>query len=237
MAELQKDPITRSDFLGFGVMGAIVGAILTIPPVAFVLSPIIKADVQGESDVGTGWQEVASVADVPAEEPAHFRVEFPIQQVYGERAIQKKFPNSGKSTTKFTLSNAIWLSWKAPIKQQGRQGSSGDIIGKPERPSILDQKSEGFTESERKEIMSKLNVLSSSCAHLGCPVRWVPDQELYLCPCHGGLYDINGGWVGGPPPRGMYRYIEAEVREDGKLYVKHKFDIEPGLNKQEPYVV
>ena len=237
MAELQKDPITRSDFLGFGVMGAIVGAILTIPPVAFIMSPIIKTDVLGESDVGTGWQEVASVADVPAEEPAHFRVEFPIQQVYGERAIQKKFPNSGKSTTKFTLSNAIWLSWKAPIKQQGRQGSSGDIIGKPERPSILDQKSEGFTESERKEIMSKLNVLSSSCAHLGCPVRWVPDQELYLCPCHGGLYDINGGWVGGPPPRGMYRYIDAEVREDGKLYVKHRFDIEPGLNKQEPYVV
>ena len=40
MAELQKDPITRSDFLGFGVMGAIVGAILTIPPAAFVLGPI-----------------------------------------------------------------------------------------------------------------------------------------------------------------------------------------------------
>jgi Rieske Fe-S protein len=237
VAELQKDPITRSDFLGFGVMGAIVGAILTIPPVAFVLSPIIKTDVLGESDVGTGWQEVASVADVPAEEPAHFKVEFPIQQVYGERNIQKEFPNSGKSTTKFTLSNAIWLSWKAEIKQQGRQGSSGDVIGKPQRPAILDQKTEGFTESERKEILSKLNVLSNSCAHLGCPVRWMSDKQLYLCPCHGGLYDINGGWVGGPPPRGMYRYTAAEIREDGKLYVKHEFNIEPGLDKQHPYVV
>ena len=68
MVELQKDPITRGDFLGFGVMGAIVGAILTIPPVAFVLSPIIKTDVLGESDVGSGWVEVASVADVSAEE-------------------------------------------------------------------------------------------------------------------------------------------------------------------------
>ena len=237
MAELQKDPMTRSDFLGFGVMGAIVGAILTIPPIAFVLSPIIKTDVLGESDVGTGWQEVASVSEVPAEEPAHFKVEFPIQQVYGERDIQKKFPNSGKSTTKFTLSNAIWLSWKAEVKEEGRQGSNGDILGKPERPAILDQKSEGFTESERKEILSKLNVLSNSCAHLGCPVRWNAEKQLYLCPCHGGLYDINGGWVGGPPPRGMYRYTEAEVRENGKLYVRHKFDIEPGLDKQQPYVV
>src|SRR5215204_2412277 len=79
--------------------------------------------------------------------------------------------------------------------------------------------------------------LRNSCAHLGCPVRWFPEKKLYLCPCHGGLYDINGGWVGGPPPRGMYRYTEAEVRENGKLYIKHKFNIEPGLDKQQPYVV
>jgi Rieske Fe-S protein len=237
MVELQKDPMTRSDFLGFGVMGAIMGAILTIPPVAFVLSPIIKTDVLGESNVGSGWVEVASVADVGAEEPSHFKIEFPLQQTYGERAIQKEFPNSGKSTTQYTLPNAVWLSWKAEIKEQGRQGSNGDILGKPQRPAILDQKTTGFTESERKEIMSKLNVLSNSCAHLGCPVRWMSDKQLYLCPCHGGLYDINGGWVGGPPPRGMYRYTETEVREDGKLYVRHAFNIEPGLDKQHPYVV
>ena len=229
--------MTRSDFLGFGLMGAIMGALLTIPPVAFVLSPIIKTDVLGESDVGTGWEEVASVSEVGVEEPSHFKVSFPIQQTYGERAIQDEFPNSGKSTKKFTLENAIWLSWKAPIKDQGKQGSNGDILGKPERPSILDEKSEGFTESERKEIMSKLNVLSNSCAHLGCPVRWMSEKQLYLCPCHGSLFDINGGWVGGPAPRGMYRYIVAEVRENGKLYVRHKFNIEPGLDKQQPYVV
>ena len=237
MVELQKDPISRGDFLGFGVLGAIMGAILTIPPVAFVLSPVIKTDVLGESDVGSGWVEVASVADVGVEEPSHFKVEFPLQQTYGERAVQKEFPNSQKSNMKYTLTNAIWLSWRAEVKEQGRQGSNGDILGKPARPAILDQKTTGFTESERKEIMDKLNVLSNSCAHLGCPVRWNTEKKLYLCPCHGGLYDINGGWVGGPPPRGMYRYTDAEVREDGKLYVKHKYDIEPGLDKQQPYVV
>jgi Rieske Fe-S protein len=237
VVELQKDPISRGDFLGFGVLGAIMGAILTIPPVAFVLSPVIKTDVLGESDVGSGWVEVASVADVGVEEPSHFKVEFPLQQTYGERAVQKEFPNSQKSNMKYTLTNAIWLSWRAEVKEQGRQGSNGDILGKPARPAILDQKTTGFTESERKEIMDKLNVLSNSCAHLGCPVRWNTEKKLYLCPCHGGLYDINGGWVGGPPPRGMYRYTDAEVREDGKLYVKHKYDIEPGLDKQQPYVV
>ena len=235
MAELQKDPITRSDFIGFGVLGAIVGAILTIPPVAFVLSPIIKTDVLGESDVGSGWVEVGPVSKVPVEQPIHFVVDFPLQQVYGTKAIENPSVQNAKS--KFTLRNAIWLSWKAPIKAQGRQGSNGDIIGKPKRPAILDKKSEGFTASERKEVMSKLNVLSNSCPHLGCPVRWNPEQQLYLCPCHGSLFDINGGWVGGPAPRAMYRYTDAEVREDGKLYVKHEFNIQKGLNKQHPYVV
>src|SRR3712207_9111647 len=77
--------MTRSDFLGFGVMGAIVGAILTIPPAAFILSPVIKTDLLGQSDVGSGWQEVASVSEVSAEEPSHFKVEFPLEQTYGER--------------------------------------------------------------------------------------------------------------------------------------------------------
>ena len=45
--ELQKDPMTRGDFLGFGVIRAIVGAVLTIPPVAFILDPIIKTNILG----------------------------------------------------------------------------------------------------------------------------------------------------------------------------------------------
>jgi len=237
LAELQKDPITRGDFLGFGLLGAISGAILTIPPVAFVLSPVIKTNVLGQTDIDQGWQRVGPIADLQPGTPDVFEVEFPIEQVYSDKEIQDKFPDSQKSQSEFTVRHAVWLSWKAPIKSEGQQGSGGDIIGEPEKPAILDQKTSGFSESERQEILDKLNILSNSCAHLGCPVRWFPDKHEFLCPCHGGLYDINGGYVGGPPPRGMYRYTQAEVREDGTLYIKHGYDIEPGLNKQQPYVV
>ena len=65
MAELQKDPMTRGDFLGFGLMGTIMGAVLTIPPLAFILTPIVKTDILGESDVGDVWREVGSVSEVP----------------------------------------------------------------------------------------------------------------------------------------------------------------------------
>jgi Rieske Fe-S protein len=104
----------------------------------------------------------------------------------------------------------------------------------------MDQKSEGFTEQERQQLVDRINVLSNSCAHLGCPVRWIVNAEgegEFLCPCHGGIYDINGGWVGGPPPRGMYRYTKVKVEEDGKLYVKHEYNIEDRLDAQHPYVV
>ena len=237
MAELQKDPMTRGDFLGFGIMGAIVGAILTIPPAAFILDPIIKANVLGQSNVSEGWQEVGPVSEIPDEEPAVFTVEFPITQSYGNRQIQEE---SGVTDKQFTIRNAIWLSWRHEVKVKGRQGSIGDELGESLRPDFMDQKSEGFTEQERQQLVDSINVLSNSCAHLGCPVRWLMNAEgegEFLCPCHGGIYDINGNWVGGPPPRGMYSYAQVKIEEDGTLYVKHEYNIEDRLEAQRPYVV
>ena len=229
--------MTRGDFLGFGIMGAIVGAILTIPPAAFILDPIIKANVLGQSNVSEGWQEVGPVSEIPDEEPAVFTVEFPIVQSYGNPQIQEE---SGVTDKQFTIRNAIWLSWRHEVKVKGRQGSIGDELGESLRPDFMDQKSEGFTEQERQQLIENINVLSNSCAHLGCPVRWLMNAEgegEFLCPCHGGIYDINGNWVGGPPPRGMYSYAQVKIEEDGTLYVKHEYNIEDRLEAQRPYVV
>jgi Rieske Fe-S protein len=232
LAELQKDPLTRKDFLGFGILGTIVGAILTIPPAAFILGPIIDVDVLGESDVPSGpddWFEVGPISDVPEEvEPKYFKVNFPVEQIYGKRSIQEE---SGTSDESFTVPSAIWVSWKHENLPDGRPGESL-------RPSFLDRKSEGFSEPERQEIQDALNVLSSSCAHLGCPVRWITreGEGEFLCPCHGGIYNINGEYVAGPPPRDLYSY-DFEVREDGTIYVRHQFNTGGDNGPQEPYVI
>ena len=47
---------------------------------------------------------------------------------------------------------------------------------------------------------------SINCAHLGCPVRWEQQSELFMCPCHGGVYYKDGSRAAGPPPRGLYKY-------------------------------
>lgn len=48
-----------------------------------------------------------------------------------------------------------------------------------------------------------------NCTHLGCPVRWLPKAELFMCPCHGGVFYKDGAVAAGPPPRPLHRY---EVR-------------------------
>lgn len=48
--------------------------------------------------------------------------------------------------------------------------------------------------------------MSTRCAHLGCPVRFVQAAGNFICPCHGGAYDFQGAVVVGPPVRPLDRF-------------------------------
>lgn len=43
--------------------------------------------------------------------------------------------------------------------------------------------------------------LSRTCTHLGCLVEFNNSTQKLVCPCHAGIYDLEGGVVSGPPPR------------------------------------
>ena len=53
---------------------------------------------------------------------------------------------------------------------------------------------------------------SVDCTHLGCPVRWLADADLFMCPCHGGVFYSDGRVASGPPPRRLTQY---PVRVEG----------------------
>jgi len=59
---------------------------------------------------------------------------------------------------------------------------------------------------------------SVNCTHLGCPVRWLPDAELFMCPCHGGVYYKDGSVAAGPPPKPLTRY--AVRVENGEVQIQ-----------------
>ena len=58
----------------------------------------------------------------------------------------------------------------------------------------------------RRVSQDKFIAFSANCTHLGCPVRWLPEAELFMCPCHGGVYYSDGKVAAGPPPRPLVRY-------------------------------
>jgi len=55
------------------------------------------------------------------------------------------------------------------------------------------------------------------CTHQGCKVRWYPDKQLYICPCHEGKFDANGDVVYGMPPRPLAR-LEVTI-QNGQVTV------------------
>lgn len=74
--------------------------------------------------------------------------------------------------------------------------------------------------------------ISTRCMHLGCPVRFVPASERFICPCHGGVYDFQGKRTGGPPVRPLDRFY-TRVR-DGQVEIGPRFSVNSELRRFSP---
>ncbi len=83
----------------------------------------------------------------------------------------------------------------------------------------------------RREGPEQFTAFSVNCTHLGCPIRWMQEANLFLCPCHGGVFYSDGRVAGGPPTRPLFRY-ETRIRngvvelQDRKL---PPFSDDPGI--------
>ena len=69
----------------------------------------------------------------------------------------------------------------------------------------------------RREATDEFVAYSAYCTHVGCPVRWLADAELFLCPCHGGSCYPDGAVAGGPPRQALDQYA-VRVR-DGQVEI------------------
>jgi Rieske Fe-S protein len=74
--------------------------------------------------------------------------------------------------------------------------------------------------------------ISSRCAHVGCPVRWVDASERFICPCHGGVYDLLGRRVGGPPVRPLDRFYTRV--NSGLVEIGPRFSVNSELRRFSP---
>jgi len=65
--------------------------------------------------------------------------------------------------------------------------------------------------------------ISTRCAHLGCPVRYVQAASNFICPCHGGVYDFQGKVIGGPPVRPLDRFQTRIL--DGQVEIGPRYSV------------
>jgi quinol---cytochrome c reductase iron-sulfur subunit, bacillus type len=70
----------------------------------------------------------------------------------------------------------------------------------------------------RRVSEDKFVAFSVNCTHMGCPVRWLADADLFMCPCHGGVYYNDGTVAAGPPPKPLIRYDVRTV--NGRVEIK-----------------
>jgi menaquinol-cytochrome c reductase iron-sulfur subunit len=74
--------------------------------------------------------------------------------------------------------------------------------------------------------------ISTRCAHLGCPVRYIQASQKFVCPCHGGIYDDKGAVEGGPPVRPLDRFY-TRVR-NGRVEIGDRFSLNSELERFSP---
>jgi len=107
-----------------------------------------------------------------------------------------------------------------------------DGIGEAGRGTAYVRKYNPQVDSQPIDEYNHYIAISSSCMHLGCPVQYVPAAERFICPCHGGVYNVEGKVAGGPPVRPLDRYY-TRVRH-GRVQLGPKYSVNSNLDKFSP---
>jgi menaquinol-cytochrome c reductase iron-sulfur subunit len=151
--------------------GAGIGAVASLPAIAFLLAPLTR-------DEKAAYRDVGPVGLYPM-----------------------------GTTTKVVLDDPSALPWAGVAGQQAAW--------------LRHNEDDTFT------------AFAINCTHLGCPIHWLPDAKLFMCPCHGGVFYEDGTVASAPPqePLAQHRVrvtngqVEIETRA-----VKITGDILKGIN-------
>ncbi len=95
-------------------------------------------------------------------------------------------------------------------------------IGEAGKTTAYVRKSTGDDEVEGEDGFV---AITTRCAHLGCPVRYVQSAGNFICPCHGGVYDFDGKVIGGPPVRPLDRFQTRTSADGRQVEVGPRFSV------------
>jgi len=103
----------------------------------------------------------------------------------------------------------------SPLAVRDKELAFFPLIPEDEVPRAGVKKTELTFSINGKERKTRVFILSSPegptvfsavCSHLGCLVNFQKDRSEFVCPCHGGRYDLTGKNIAGPPPAPLTRF-------------------------------
>ena len=77
-----------------------------------------------------------------------------------------------------------------------------------------------------REKTGQFKAYFATCTHLGCLVQYNPKTGMIICPCHDGIFDLNGKNVAGPPTEPL-DHLDVHFSRTNKIRI-----FLPGSNKE-----
>ena len=143
----------------------------------------------------------------------------PSRRSFFIRAIQSVHASIG-ATLAYILGSAVLAPSMTRRERVWQTAASLPALreGQAQTITLRVARRDGATEAVDRRVVflvrsgNRVRALDSTCTHLGCRTRVNVDTRLIECPCHGGVYDLEGRVVAGPPPRAL---DELPTRLDG----------------------
>ena len=148
----------------------------------------------------------------PATEQPAWRRDFPIDWPQDQDVERRDFVKFLTLTSMAFVVGQFWIaaeSWRggraAPAAAR-RIASLADVpIG---GSMVFDYPNQHDTSILVRVSETEIVAFSQKCTHLSCAVIPKPDQGVFHCPCHEGVFDLRTGRViAGPPPRPLPRIL------------------------------
>jgi menaquinol-cytochrome c reductase iron-sulfur subunit len=107
-------------------------------------------------------------------------------------------------------------------------------IGEAGKTTVFVRRRDPAVDTEPADRFNQVIALTSRCAHVGCPVSFKDAAHVFVCPCHGGVYDFRGRRVGGPPPRPLDRFYTRILR-GGEVELGPRYSVNAELRRFAPH--
>ncbi|HVR33201.1 MAG TPA: FAD-dependent oxidoreductase [Acidimicrobiia bacterium] len=100
----------------------------------------------------------------------------------------------------------------------------GDRVARLLAPSIIDMspgegrivKADGHTLAAHRTADGVFKVVSATCTHMGCTVKWNEAETSWDCPCHGSRFDVDGRVLNAPATRPL-QAVDVTFETPGEL--------------------